>query len=137
MKSITKTSVRTDPPRAGAAMVLGLILLLVASLMIAALMRTAAMSHRQLKRDEFRLQASLLADAGCDRALAILRSRPELTSDEWVVPAEQLAPDRTAIVHLSVAPDSLNPNQRIVTSVAEFPVGHPDLVRITRQRRIQ
>jgi type II secretory pathway component PulK len=65
---------RPEFTRHGAAMVLALLALLVASMMIAALMRTAAMSHRQLKRDEFRLQASLLADAGCERNGMSLRN---------------------------------------------------------------
>ncbi len=123
--------------RRGAVMVFALMALLVASMMIAALLRTAAMSHQQLKRDEFRIQASLLADSGCDRALAILRRRPDFTGGEWIVPAEQLAPERTAIVRMTVTSDPNQPNQRLVAAVAEYPSGHPHLVRITRQMPIR
>ncbi len=117
-------------------MVFALMALLVASMIIAALLRTTAMSHRQLKRDEYRLQASLLADAGCDRALMRLKIQPEFTNEEWKVPAEQLSPDRTATVRLSVITDTTQPKRRMVSVVAEYPSGHPDLVRVTRSRPV-
>ena len=118
-------------------MVFALIALLVASTMIAALLRTAAMSRHQLKRDEFRLQASLLADAGCDRVLAILQNRPDFTEAVWRVPADQLTSNRTATVMLNVAPDPAQPDQQVVTAIAEYPSGHPDFVRVTRNRPVR
>ena len=117
-------------------MVFALMALLVASVMIAALLRTTAMSHRQLKRDEYRLQASLLAEAGCDRATLLLKAKPDFTTYEWKVPAEQLSPERTASVRLSVTTDTTQPSRRIVSAIAEYPTGHPDLVRVTRHRSV-
>ena len=117
-------------------MVFALMALLVASMMIAALLRTTAMSHRQLKRDEFRLQASLLANAGCDRALILLKAKPDLTTEEWTVPAEQLSPERTASVRLSVTTDTAQPTRRMVSAIAEYPSGHPDRVRVTHSRPV-
>jgi len=114
-------------------MIFALIALLVTSLMIGSLLKIAAMSHRQLKRDEYRLQASFLADAASERALVRLKIDPGFLGDEWRVPAEQLAPGRTATVRTSVTPDLVNPNRQIIEVMAEYPVGHPDFVRITRQ----
>jgi type II secretory pathway component PulK len=128
--------VRRTSTRRGAAMVFALMALLVASMMIAALLRTIAMSHRQFKRDEYRLQASLLADAGCDRALMLLKIKPDFTTAEWKVPAEQLSPDRTASVRISVTTDAAQPTRRIMSVIAEYPSGHPDLVRVTRSRSV-
>ena len=76
--------------RDGAAMVFALMALLLASIMMAGLLRTVSMSHRQLKRYEYRIQASLLADAGCARAVAKLQHEPDFKSEIWNVPAEQL-----------------------------------------------
>lgn len=135
MKQIRNHS-RPTPIRRGAAMVFALMALLVASMMIAALLRTTAMSHRQLKRDEFRLQANLLADAGCDRAMILLKIKPDFTTEEWIVPAEQLSSDRTATVRLSVVTDTIQPAHRMVSVIAEYPTGHPDLVRVTRSRPV-
>jgi len=127
---------RPGPSRRGAVMVFALIALLVASLMIASLLRTASMSHRQLKRDEFRIQASLLADAGCQRAIWLLRKKPDWATDEWEIPEDQLAPGRTASVRLSITKDPSVPDRRIVIAIADFPVGHSDRVRVTRQRSV-
>ena len=132
----TLTHLRPTTTRRGAAMVFALMALLVASMMIAALLRTTAMSHRQLKRDEYRLQASLLADAGCDRALMLLKIKPDFTTEEWKVSAEQLSPERTASVRLSVTSDTAQPTRRIVSAIAEYPSGKPDLVRVTRSRPV-
>ncbi len=117
-------------------MVFALMALLVASMLIAALLRTSAMSHRQLKRDEYRLQANLLADAGYDRAVKTLKIRPDFTTEEWKVPEEQLSPERTALVRLSVTPDTTQRKRRIVSVIAEYPSGDPNLVRVTRNRSV-
>ena len=132
----SRKPVRRTSTRRGAAMVFALMALLVASMMIAALMKTTAMSHRQLKRDEYRLQASLLADAGCDRAVMLLKLKPDFTTEEWKVPAEQLSSERTASVRLSVTNDTAQPTRRIVSVTAEYPSGDPDLVRVTRHRPV-
>ena len=111
-KRAASTSTGRSPisSRRGSVMVFALIALLVASMMIGSLLKTAGMSHRQIRKDEIRLQASLLADAGCERVRMLLQSQPDFSSGEWDVPAEQLTPN---------------------------PWGHPDAVRITRQRRIR
>lgn len=117
-------------------MVLALIALLVSSLMIGSLLRTSALSHRQLKRDEYRIQASLLADAGCQKALLHLQNNPDWTTSEWVIAEAHFGPGRSASVQLSVSSDPLAPDRRLVTAVADFPVAHPDRVRVTRQRPV-
>lgn len=135
-----RPSRQSTPPggraRRGAAMLIALMALLVSSLIIAALLRTAALSHRQLKREEYRIQASLLADAGYQRALWKLQSNPEWLGDEWVLGEEQLAPGRTAKVKITVAADSQESGLRAVTATADYPVDHPDRVRIVRKRNI-
>ena len=129
-------NVERPDSRTGAAMVFALVALLVASMMIAALLKMAGMSHRQLQRDQFRLQCSLLADAGCARALAMIAADPSFQEAEWQVPAEQLSLDRTAVVRVRVIPADAKASNRRVVAVAEYPVGDPNLVRITRQMEI-
>ncbi|WP_373652243.1 MULTISPECIES: hypothetical protein [unclassified Schlesneria] len=137
---IRKPSRQSAPPggraRRGAAMLIALMALLLSSLIIAALLRTAALSHRQLKREEYRIQASLLADAGYQRALLQLQNNPEWTGEEWALQEKQLAPGRTAMVRITVAADSEESGLRAVTATADYPVDHPDRVRIVRKRNI-
>lgn len=136
MKRYRHKGVPSATSRSGATMVLALLALLVGSLMIAGLLKTVSMSHRQMRRDEMRMQANLLADSGLARAMTLIRARPDFTEEVWNVPVEQLPAGRTAVVRLTIATDPLNPTGRIVSVVAEYPVGHPDQVRITRKRAI-
>lgn len=133
MKRRMASRVHRTSSRKGSAIVFALVALLVASMLIASLLRTSSMSHRQLLRDEFRIQANWLADAGCERALVRLQNQPDFTEETWNVPAEQLGLERTAVVRLKVTADTANPSQRIVSVVAEYPHGNPDLVRIERE----
>ena len=38
---------------------------------------------------------------------------------------------------MTVTEEPGEPSQRIVTAVAEYPIDHPDLVRVTRQIRVR
>lgn len=118
-------------------MVIALVALLLGSLMIAGLLKTVSMSHRQLKRDEFRMQASLLADAGCARALALLQIRPDFTEETWNVSGEQLPYGRSAVVRMKISTDAADVSKRFVSVLAEYPLGHPDLVKISREVAIR
>lgn len=113
-------------------MVIALLALLLGSLMIAGLLKTVSMSHRQLKCDEFRMQAIQLADAGCARAMTLLRTQGEFADAIWNVPAEQLPAGRTAMVRMTVSSDPAQPAKRFVSVLAEYPLGHRDLVKVTR-----
>lgn len=132
MKRIALHSVSPVAARRGTAMVFALMALLLASLMIGSLMRTVSMSHRQLKREEFRLQANLLADAGCSRAISRLRADPDFTSEIWNIPAGSLSADRAATVKLSVATKKDTQPTQLITAIVEYPIGQPNVVRVTR-----
>jgi type II secretory pathway component PulK len=132
MKRRVEICRRQPLPRSGAIMVFALIAFLLASMLIAAMLRTASMSHRQMKREEFRIQASFLADAGCARAIGRLRGNPEFRGETWSVPAQELSGDRTAIVELTVTSPAEAPGGKSVSAVVEYPSGNADRVRITR-----
>jgi hypothetical protein len=122
--------------RRGAAIVFALIALLVASMMMAALLQTASMSHRQFIRDEYRVQACFLADAGCLRGERQLKLQPGFTGELWTVSGQQLGVSNAAEVRISVTTDPAKPDERLMSVVAEYPVGHADLVRVARKVRV-
>jgi type II secretory pathway component PulK len=119
--------------RRGAIIVFALMAMLATTLMIAQLLKTASISHRQLKLDEYRIQASLLADAGWARAALRLKNQADYTGEVWTVPSEQLGPGKTAEVRLNVTANPTKPDERILVVVAEYPVGRVDLVRVSRK----
>jgi len=132
MKTSSQRPVNRSTDRSGAIMIFILIALLVASIIVAATVRTTGMSYRQLKRDEIRLQASLLVDAGRRRTLVRLSEDESFTGERWKIVDGQLGLDRPAIITTTVELTESKPEERRITAVAEFPIGHPDQVRLTR-----
>ena len=125
-----------SPPassRRGAIIIFGMMMLLVGSLLVAALIRTAGMTHRQLKREESRLQATLIAEAGGRRFLQKYLKSPTLSDDVWTVSDDLPENGRTATVRANVVTPAGNAGQKVVSILVEYPVGHPDLVRIRRE----
>lgn len=133
MKRKTIIATSNTNPRRGAVLIFAMMAMLVGSMLIVALMRTASLTHRTLKQEEIRLQANQLADAGCSRLIRLLQKNPEFTDEAWTVPPEQLEPGRTATVRMKVSTDTAKPNRKLAKVEVEYPVGHPDLVRITRE----
>lgn len=69
--------------RGGAVLVVALICLLLVTVLAASLTRTVLLQREQVIRDEWRLQAEWLADAGIDRAVARRNADPEYAGEEW------------------------------------------------------
>lgn len=125
---------RTLPAlRRGAILVFAMIALLVASMIGASLLRTTLMSARQIKLEQHRLQASLLAEAGCQRALTRMQLDADYVSEDWTVPSSQLNSPWTGNVRISVAPVPDSESSRTITVIAEYPQASVHLVRVTRQ----
>jgi type II secretory pathway component PulK len=116
--------------RRGAAMVFALVALIAATSIVAVLLRTASISHRQLKRDELRAQAVLLANAGIARAILKLHQHPDFTDETWNVPSEQFITGKTAVVQLKIVQQQ---EKRVLSATAEFPAGRADAVRVTHE----
>jgi hypothetical protein len=69
--------------------------------------------------------------------MTLLRIQQDFADATWNVPAEQLPSGRTAMVRMTVSSDPVQPAKRLVSVVAEYPLGHRDLVRVTRNVMIQ
>jgi hypothetical protein len=119
--------------RRGAVLVFAMIALLVVSMIGASLLRTTLMSARQIKLEQQRLQASLLADAGCQRALTRMNLEPDYVSEDWTVPSNQLHSPSAGIVRITVAPVADSESSRTITVIAEYPQASVQMVRVTRQ----
>jgi hypothetical protein len=125
---------KTSLQRRGAIIIFAMLALLLASLMIAALMRMTVLSHQQMIRDEFRVQAGLLADAGCERALARLSEQVDWKGDAWKISDDDIASGFGADV-LTTVENEPESNRKLVKVVAQYPVDHPSVVRVIRQRK--
>lgn len=119
--------------RRGTILVIAMIALLIVTMLGAALLQTAVASLRQVHREQQILQAELLADAGCQRAVALLEESAEYRGDDWQVPAEQLKSASPAIVRIRVQKPEPGNMAFQVESIAEYPQSSPQSVRVTRK----
>lgn len=118
--------------RRGAILVFAMIALLVVTMLGASLMRSAMMSLRQLQREQMNLQATWLADAGCQRALSRLRQDTKYDGEDWTIPADQLK-SGAARVRITITTDHESAGQRVVTAIAEYPQKNLQSVRISKR----
>ena len=131
LRESTNASVR----RRGAAIIFAMVALLLASMMIAALLQMTAVSHRQMLREQFRLQAGLLADAGLQRALVRLQNQPDWKDEVWQISSDDLSTGFAAEIRMTVE-EVLNSTSKIVKVTAQYPLNNPSVVRVIRQRRM-
>lgn len=127
------SSIAVNSARRGAVMVFALMALFVASTIVATLLQITSLAHRQFKREENRVQARLLADAGIARAVEKLRQQSDFEQETWTVSTDQLSQQGAATVRLNVATDKNLPKQKTITAIAEFPAGRPDAIKVTQQ----
>ncbi len=110
-----------------------LMALLVASILIAALVRMTGLAHRESMNEEIRMQANLIADSACDRALAKRQNHPDFQGEVWNIPSSQLVSGREATVRMDITSVPDEPSKKSLRMMVEYPINHPNLVRIQRQ----
>jgi hypothetical protein len=131
MKRRSVSTCRTSPKRRGAAMVYVMVLLLVISMIGAALVRTAILQHRQRLRDEIRAQTVRLAEAGWERAARSAALDENYAGETWRLDETALGKDRRAEVRLDVLPAEGDAPRRRLRIVADYPAGSPLSTRCT------
>jgi hypothetical protein len=106
-------------------------------LMFTAWLKTAALERRQLRSQQRRLQAELLADAGLERAAAQLIANPEYTGETWQIGADELAGSGSAVVTIRVEPSKENKGIRKVNSATEYSLAGEARVRRSKHTTIE
>ena len=71
--------------RRAAAMMMALVVLMVVGLVSGLALRAILRSHRQVREEQQRMQAELLADSALSRAMAKLRTDPAWKGETWTV----------------------------------------------------
>ncbi len=119
--------------RRGAAMLFVVVLLFVASLLMATLVQSVLRQHRQLRLERFRTQAGWCADAGVQRAIAQLRLNPEFRQETWTIHLPG-TPNETSrgVAEVQIHVEAAGENRRI-SIAAEYPVGAVHRVRTRRE----
>jgi hypothetical protein len=132
---------RGKPKRRGLTAAAVLVCLMVVTLVSGVLVKLGVAYRDQIRNQERRLQAELLAESGVDRAFARLAAKPDYTGERWEISAEALgqpaalAPEKgpSAVVTIRVDRPSAQGETRIVRVQADYPPDPPRRIRYTRE----
>ena len=119
-------------PRQGAALIFAMIALLLASVIGAALLKTALTQRRQARREQNRAQSEWLAESGAERAAALLARNAGYKGETWNVAATELGGHLSGRVVITVTPVPSDSNKRRINVTADFPADTPQRSRTSQ-----
>ncbi len=120
-----KQSFCVKPARQGAAVIVAIVCLAVASVVFLALLRTIIAQRETVQTEAWRVQAAWLAESGLERAVARLAKDRRYSGETWTIPAELLDTRNGAVVTIEIQPVPEDSNARLVRVQADFP-NHPE-----------
>ncbi|MEI8381319.1 MAG: hypothetical protein WCJ09_14420 [Planctomycetota bacterium] len=130
-RSSARSSGRSHPRR-GTIIIIAMVILLIFMAISTTLIGSVIQTRTQFIREEQFLQTSLLVDAGLRRGVVQLRSDGTYQGEAWQIPADPAAGLDSAKIVIVVASAADAQGEQTVTATAEYPVGTPNPIRITR-----
>ncbi len=124
-------------PRRGTIMIAVMVCLVIATMLLTSMLRTAASQRRALQTRGWEAQARWLAEAGLERAAARLAANGNYSGETWSLKAEQLGSQESATVRIEIQSVSNQPNRRLVRVTADYPDHPHERARQTRQATVQ
>ena len=121
--SIQSLHSQRDSTRRGVALIYAMIALLLASVIGAALLRTALTQRQLARREQNRMQSQWLAESGVERAVATLVSDNKYAGETWNIDATELGGRRAGQVVIKVTPVKSKTNHSQITVTADYPAG--------------
>ena len=110
--------------------------LLLASAIALSLVRLALAQQGQVRREQIRLQAEWLAEAGLERGAAQFRRNPDYQGEEWQIPADHLDGRHTALVQITVRPAE-ETDGTVLRVIAQYPEETQHRAQVTREISIR
>jgi type II secretory pathway component PulK len=110
-----------------------LVCLSVVMLIFASWLRAGILQARQVRAQQDRLQAELLADSGLERAAAQLAASGNYPGETWNLDAAAFGGTAGGRVEIRVTPDGQDARSRHVVAVADFPAEGPSVARRSKE----
>lgn len=124
---------RPTATRRGAIIVIAMISLLLISAIAVSLVRLGLTQQRQIRREQIRLQAEWLAEAGLERGAAAFRRDAEYRGERWRIAAEDLDGRQSGVVQIGVQPSESMEGSVLLKVVATFPEETEHRAQVTRE----
>jgi Tfp pilus assembly protein PilX len=120
---------RMNRGRRGAALIVALVCLALASALLGIVARTAFVQHRGAKMELQEVQAAWLLEAGLSRAVAQLAADANYPGETWSIPAAAFDGRGSAVVRIEVARDEPQAKLRRVRVQADWPEAPNERIR--------
>ena len=134
MKNRLATSSRTrrHAPRRGVVLIIVIVTTSISLVLFGMWAQNMVKEHRRFANQQFRLQATRLAEAGIRRAMARKLADPQFQKETWSVPAESLGGTHAASVQIRAVPSG-NATTVQYEATAQFPAGAVRRAQITKR----
>jgi hypothetical protein len=127
---------RKSRPDRGLITVAVLVCLVVITMIGVGLLRVVGAQRTTIHNDEHALQSEWLAESGLERAAGRLAAEAGYPGETWSIPADVLGGASAGVVSIRIGPLPDDPDRRLVTVQADYPID-PDLrVRTSKQRAL-
>ena len=117
-------------------MIAAIICLVLATVLLASVLKLASTGRKQVRRQQWRLQAEWLTESGLERAASRLAGDAAYEGETWNIAAEDLDGRHKGLVVIKVEASDDSPNARSVHIEASYPAGSTVFAKRSRQATV-
>tara|TARA_R110002095_G_scaffold215335_1_gene209230 strand:- start:73456 stop:73809 length:354 start_codon:yes stop_codon:yes gene_type:complete len=110
-----------------------MICLVLSLAVIGGLLKQTSIELKQLKKEQYLIQANWLADAAAQRAVRKLRSQQNYIGETWNVLPEEIGGEFPGSVVIEINQSSQNNQSLTIRTLASYPSKVTERVRIIRE----
>lgn len=119
--------------RRGAIVLIPMLCLILALAVIGGLLKQTSIELKQLKKEQYLVQANWLANAAAQRAVIELENQKNYTGETWNLSPEQITGTLPGSVKIEIQPSEIKDQSVIIRTIASYPSDSVDQVRVIRE----
>lgn len=128
----TRSNTRRHAQRRGVVLIVVIVTTSISLVLFGMWAQNIVKEHRRFANQQFRLQATRLAEAGVRRAMTRKSVDPQFEEETWTVPADSLSGPHAATVQIHAVPSDDAKSMRY-EATAQFPAGAARRAQITKR----
>lgn len=123
--------------RRGTVVLVPMLCLILSLTIIGVLLKQTSIEHKQLKKEQYRLQSIWLTDAAAQRAAVKLGSQPDYHGELWRLLPEEIGGEFPGEVSIEIDRNEKNKNLITIRTIASYPIKMTERVRIIKEWPIE
>ncbi len=123
--------------RHGTVVLVPMLCLVLSLTIIGVLLKQTSIEHKQLKKEQYRLQSVWLTDAAAQRATVKLDSQPDYHGEIWRLLPEEIGGNFPGEVSIEIDRNEKNKKLITIRTIADYPIKMAERVRIIREWPIE